>query len=74
MLYGSHIPMHYYWWKNCQKPTKHWDEDKKKTSIEAKAMNILFCELNVEEFNRMYVCSNIKEVCDTLKVTNEGTN
>lgn len=39
-----------------------------------KTMNILFCGLNVEEFNRVSMCANAKEIWDTLETTHEGTN
>lgn len=43
-------------------------------SIDAKAMNILFCGLNSEEFNRVSTCANAREPWDTLEVPREGTN
>lgn len=43
-------------------------------SIDAEIMNTLFDRLNVEEFNRVSMCANVKEICDTLEVTHEATN
>lgn len=39
--------------------------DKKVCSIGAKAMNVLYCDLNVNEFNGISMCKNAK-VRDTL--------
>ncbi|XP_038895919.1 uncharacterized protein LOC120084093 [Benincasa hispida] len=50
------------------------DEDKKKFSINAKAMNCLFCVLCPNEFNQISACNSAKEIWDMLKVTHEGTN
>ena len=37
-------------------------------------MNVLYCALDANEFNRFSVCISIKEIWDTLKVIHEGTN
>ena len=36
-------------------------------------MNVLYCALRVNEFNRISTCSSVKEIWDRLEVTNEGT-
>ena len=40
----------------------------------AKAMNMLFCALDKNEFNRVSVCKSAYEIWCTFKVTHEGTN
>ena len=37
-------------------------------------MNVLYCALDANEFNRISVCTSTKEIQDTLEVTHEGTN
>ena len=39
-----------------------------------KAMNLLYCALDANEFNRIFTCSLVKEIWDRLEVTHEGTN
>ena len=54
---GPYIPM-----KKCEeslveKLKSEWDDtDKKRISINARAMNTLFCALSMEEFNRIQSC------------------
>ena len=40
----------------------------------AKVMNILYCTLDPNEFNRISTCKSAKEIWDRLEVTHEGTN
>ena len=40
----------------------------------SKAMNILFCSLDRNEFNRVSVCKTAYEIWKTLQVTHEGTS
>ena len=37
-------------------------------------MNILYCALDPNEFNRISTCESAKEIWDRLDVTHEGTN
>lgn len=37
-------------------------------------MNVLHCGLNADEFNRISMCNNAKEIWDTLEVTHKCTN
>ena len=37
-------------------------------------MNMLFCALDRNEYNRVSMCTNAYEIWRTLKVTHEGTN
>lgn len=36
-------------------------------------MNLLYCRLYVDEYNRLYAFDSTKEIWDKLEVTNEGT-
>ena len=57
------------------KPEKEWDEvDKKMAQLNAKAMNILYCALDANEFNHILTYLSAKEIWDRLEVTHEGTN
>ena len=42
--------------------------------LNAKAMNILYCALDANEFNRISTCMSAKKIWDRLEVTHEGTN
>ena len=42
--------------------------------LNAKAMNVLYCALDANEFNHISTCSSTKEIWDRLEVTHEGTN
>ena len=46
----------------------------KRCSNNAKAIHILYCALDVNEFNRISICEIAKEIWDKLEVTHEGTN
>ena len=37
-------------------------------------MNVLYCALDKNEFNRVSTCNSAKEIWDRLEVTHEGTN
>ena len=45
-----------------------------KHSKNYKAIHLLYCALNAEEFNRISSCKIAKEIWDKLVVTFEGTN
>ncbi|XP_058009141.1 uncharacterized protein LOC131183130 [Hevea brasiliensis] len=73
---GPHVPQ-----KNgtgTTKVPKHEDEyddnDWKKISINAKAINILHCSLDLNEYNRVSGCQSAKQIWDKLEVTYEGTD
>ena len=52
-----------------------WDDnDRRMAQLNAKAINILYCALSINEFNRVSFCSSAKEIWDRLEVTHEGTN
>ena len=52
-----------------------WDEnDLKILQSNAKVMNILYCALDPNEYNRISTYKSIKEIWDKLEVTHEGTS
>ncbi|KAI9181643.1 hypothetical protein LWI28_017061 [Acer negundo] len=72
---GPHIPHIIVEGKIVKKEEGDWkSDDKRKHSLNAKAMNVLFCSLNAIEFKRIISCSSAKEIWHTLEVTHEGTN
>ena len=50
------------------------EQDIKKIELNTKAMNLLYCALNPNEFNRVSTCSSTKKIQDTLEITHEGTS
>ncbi|XP_058222936.1 uncharacterized protein LOC131332656 [Rhododendron vialii] len=57
------------------KEEKEWDaNDVKGIELNAKAMNLLYCALDPNEFNRVSTCESAKEIWDKLEVTHEGTS
>ena len=57
------------------KPMNEWsDLEKKYFSLNAKAMNALFCALNKNEFNRISTCETTFDIWRTLEITHEGTS
>ena len=72
---GPHTPTKIIDGEESSKLEKDWDEvDKKMAQLNAKAMNVLYCALDANEFNRISTCSSAKEIWDRLEVTHEGTN
>ena len=60
---------------SLSKSKGEWDEfDKKIIQLNAKAMNILYCALDANEFNCIFTCNSIKKIWDRLEVTHESTN
>lgn len=50
------------------------EDDKKMMSLKTKAINIMFCTLDVIEFNRVLASELAKEVWIILQTTYEGTS
>ena len=51
-----------------------WTEAQKTASFNnAKAMNVLFCSLDKNEFSRVMLCTTAYDIWRTLQVTHEGT-
>ena len=72
---GPHIPTHTINNIVTLKSECDWDElDKRMAQLNAKAMNVLYCALSVNEFNRISSRATAKEIWDRLEVTHEGTN
>ena len=50
-----------------------WDEcDKKTFTINIKVMNILFCALNKNEFNGVFICKISQNIWKILEVAHES--
>ncbi|KAA3473653.1 zf-CCHC domain-containing protein/UBN2 domain-containing protein [Gossypium australe] len=72
---GSSIPRKRVECVVVPKEEDEWDEnDIKKVQLNAKAMNTLFCALGPNQYNRVSLCDNAKEIWDKLEVTHEGTS
>jgi len=57
------------------KSEEEWDErDSHLIQLNAKAINMLYCALDVNEFNQISACESANEMWDKLEVTYEGTN
>ena len=51
-------------------PMNDWFELKKKTfALNAKAINVLFCALDKNDFNRVSICETTFDIWYTLEVT-----
>ena len=56
-------------------PMNQWNDLEKKTfSLNTKAMNVLFCALDKNEFNRVSLCETTFDIWRTLEITHEGTS
>ena len=54
---------------------KEWSEvDKRLAQLDAKGLNILFCAVNQEQFNKISNCNTTNKAWHNLEVTHEGTN
>ena len=72
---GPHIPIKIVKNVEIEKEIKEYNEiDKKLIKMNANAMNILYCGLDPNEYNRISSCESAKEIWDKLEVTHEGTN
>ncbi|KAH9687357.1 hypothetical protein KPL70_014742 [Citrus sinensis] len=57
------------------KPSSQWSKlEKRKMSLNSKAMNALFCALDKKEFHRVSSCESAQEIWNKLEVVYEGTN
>ena len=75
MLNGRHTPTKIIDGVESIKSEREWDEvDKKMAQLNAKAMNVLYCALDANEFNRISTCMSAKIIWDKLEVTHEDTN
>ncbi|KAH9696893.1 hypothetical protein KPL71_023375 [Citrus sinensis] len=61
--------------EDIPKPSREWNElEKRKASLNSKAMNTLFCALDKKEFHRVSSCESDNEIWHKLEVVYEGTN
>ncbi|VFQ83173.1 unnamed protein product [Cuscuta campestris] len=63
---------HYSWSFVTTPMDKLTIDDKKKLSLNAKALNMLFCALGQDEFARVSSCKSAKEAWKLLEATHEG--
>ncbi|VFQ83919.1 unnamed protein product, partial [Cuscuta campestris] len=49
-------------------------EDIKKVENYAKAINMLYCAVNPDDYRKIFCCTTAKEMWDKLEVTYEGTD
>lgn len=72
---GPYVPMKKDGDVEKPKLEEEYDENElKKCSSNAKAINCLYCALCKDEFNRVSMCSSAQEIWKTLEITHEGTN
>ena len=72
---GPYVPMKNVDNVDTPKLEEEYDENEmKKCSFNAKAINCLYCALSKDEFNRISMCSSAQEIWNTLEITHEGTN
>ncbi|KAH9679892.1 Integrase catalytic domain-containing protein [Citrus sinensis] len=61
--------------EDIPKPSREWNElEKRKASLNSKAMNALFCALDKKEFHRVSSCESANEIWHKLEVAFEGMN
>ncbi|KAH9671187.1 Integrase catalytic domain-containing protein [Citrus sinensis] len=61
--------------EDIPKPSRDWNEfEKRKASLNSKAMNALFCALDKKEFHRLSSRESANEIWHKLEVVYEGTN
>ncbi|KAH9668310.1 Integrase catalytic domain-containing protein [Citrus sinensis] len=61
--------------EDIPKPSREWNElEKRKASLNSKAMNALFCALDKKEFHRVSGCESTNEIWHKLEVVYKGTN
>ena len=72
---GPYIPTKIVKETKVSKSEEEWDtQDSRLIQLNAKAINMLYCALDANEFNRISACESAKEMWDKLEVTYEGTN
>ncbi|KAH9671200.1 hypothetical protein KPL70_017266 [Citrus sinensis] len=61
--------------EDIPKPSRDWNDfEKRKASLNSKAMNALFCALDKKEFHRVSSYESANEIWHKLEVVYEGTN
>ena len=72
---GPHIPTHTINNSVILKPKIDWnDHDRRMTQLNTKVINVLYCTLDINEFNRISTYNSAKKIWDRLEVTHEETN
>ena len=72
MTNGPHIPIIVVNGIQTHKLIQEYNEDDKKlTSMNAKAMNILYCALERNKFNHISTCINPHDISHLLEITHE---
>ena len=64
--------------EECTPPTTDYDywtnEAKREATLNARAMNALYCALDENEYNRISTCKMAYQVWHSLEILHEGTN
>ncbi|VFQ70837.1 unnamed protein product [Cuscuta campestris] len=72
---GEEVPMKKVGETTVPKTEEEYDaQDIKKIENNAKAINILYCAVNPDDYRKISCCSTAKEMWDKLEITYEGTN
>ncbi|XP_057996568.1 uncharacterized protein LOC131175895 [Hevea brasiliensis] len=62
---GVHVAKHNGEWS---------EQEKRRLALNDKAIQVLFCALNISEYNKVCMKSTAKEIWDALVITHEGTS
>ncbi|VFQ86002.1 unnamed protein product [Cuscuta campestris] len=72
---GEEVPMKKVGETTVAKTEDEYDaQDIKKIENNAKAINILYCAVNPDDYRKISCCSTAKDMWDKLEITYEGTN
>ncbi|VFQ98750.1 unnamed protein product [Cuscuta campestris] len=72
---GEDVPMKKVGETNFPKTENEYDaQDIKKVENNAKAINIIYCAVNPDDYRKISCCSTTKEMWDKLEITYEGTD
>ncbi|VFQ69601.1 unnamed protein product [Cuscuta campestris] len=72
---GEEVPMKKVGETTVPKTEDEYDaQDIKKIENNAKAINILYCAVNPDDYRKISCCSTAKDMWDKLEITYEGTN
>ncbi|VFQ63968.1 unnamed protein product, partial [Cuscuta campestris] len=72
---GEEVPMKKVGETTVPKTEDEYDaQDIKKIENNAKAINILYCAVNPDDYRKISCCSTAKEMWDKLEITYEGTD
>ncbi|VFQ85705.1 unnamed protein product [Cuscuta campestris] len=72
---GENVPMKKVEETNVPKTEDEYDaQDIKKVENNAKAINIIYCAVNPDDYRKISCCTTAKEMWDKLEITYEGTD